>query len=183
MESVYQEIHQDLIDKCKKFDPKAQMNLYKLYYKGMYSVAYRILQNEADAEDAMQEAFIKAFGNLDKYRAEASFGSWLKRIVVNQSLDMLQKNKLVFDDQAEDEQAVEQANYTFAISETIEGVLDAMKTLSKNAQLVLNLFLIEGYDHQEIADLTGSTYGAIRTQYSRARAQLIEQLKVKKNGN
>ena len=89
----------------------------------------------------------------------------------------------MFDEQAEDEQAFEQANYSFAISETIEGVLDAMQSLSKNAQLVLNLFLIEGYDHQEIADLTGCTYGAIRTQYSRARAQLIEQLKVKRNGN
>ena len=86
-------IHQELIDACRQYDRTAQVKIYELYYKAMYNTSYRILNNPAEAEDAMQEAFLEAFRKLDTYKEEASFGSWLKRIVINKSLDMLRKKR------------------------------------------------------------------------------------------
>ena len=93
MDNSYINIHQDLIDACKAGDRKAQFKLYKLYYKAMFNTSLRIVDDTAEAEDIMQESFLDAFRRLDSYTGEGSFGSWLKRIVINKSLDSLRKTK------------------------------------------------------------------------------------------
>ena len=85
--------HLDLIEACKRGDRKAQFELYKLYYTAMFNTALRIVGDPDDAEDIMQEAFLKAFAKLRTYRGEVSFGAWLKRIVVNKALDFLRLKK------------------------------------------------------------------------------------------
>jgi RNA polymerase sigma-70 factor (ECF subfamily) len=166
-----------IIEKCKQGNRQAQTELYRRYYKGMYSVSLRILNNTAEAEDAMQEAFIAAFGQLNTFRGEVSFGSWLKRIVVNRSIDQLRKRKIKYDDlsklansQPNDE---ETNNY-----ETLkpEMVKKAIANLKDNYRVILTLFLIEGYDHDEIAQILKISNGSSRIIYHRAKEQLKNEL-------
>ena len=89
--SQTKQIHHSIIQRCKKNDAKAQMELYKLYCKAMFLVAKRYMKDDLAAEDVMQDAFIKAFKKIDTYKGEVSFGAWLKRIVINQSIDELKK--------------------------------------------------------------------------------------------
>src|SRR6056297_3780126 len=93
-ENIYRNIHQDIIERCKSGEQKAQFQLYKLYYKAMYNTCLRIVNDSLEAEDIMQEAFLKAFEKMKTYKGEVSFGAWLKRIVINHSLDELRKRKL-----------------------------------------------------------------------------------------
>ena len=97
LNTLYKNIHQEIIDECREGSQKAQFQLYKLYYKAMYSVSIRIINDEMEAEDVMQEAFLSAFEKMHTYKGEVSFGAWLKRIVVNRSLDYLKKRKVQFE--------------------------------------------------------------------------------------
>src|SRR6056297_1042691 len=96
-DTLYQNIHQDIIDRCKKGEQKAQFQLYKLYYKAMFNTSFRIVNDRMEAEDIMQEAFLKAFDKINTYSGRVSFGAWLKRIVINHSLDELKKKKIELD--------------------------------------------------------------------------------------
>ncbi len=93
MKTLYENIHQEIIDQCREGSQKAQFQMYKLYYKPMYSICMRIINNETEAEDVMQEAFLSAFRKIDTYKGEVSFGAWLKKIVINRSLDVLKKER------------------------------------------------------------------------------------------
>ena len=99
---MYINIHQPLIDRCLQNDKEAQYNLYKLYYRSMYNTSLRIVNSGDDAEDIMQESFLTAFQKLRFYKGEVSFGIWLKRIVVNRSLDYLRKRKVAFEEVSSD---------------------------------------------------------------------------------
>jgi len=98
VEAAFRNIHQDLIDGCRSGDQKAQFQVYKLYYKAMFNTSLRIVNNDMEAEDVMQEAFLSAFEKINTYSGTVSFGAWLKRIVVNRSLDCLGKRKAIFED-------------------------------------------------------------------------------------
>ena len=169
---------EQIIEKCKKSERAAQSELYKRYYKGMYSVSLRILNNAVEAEDAMQEAFIAAFGQLSTFKGEVTFGAWLKKIVINRSIDLLRKRKIQYDDlsklaQSEYEDDDEQGSYDEI---TPEMVKQAIEKLKDNYRVVLTLFLIEGYDHDEIAQILNITNGTSRTIYHRAKGQLKNEL-------
>ena len=158
MEEKYQNIHQDWIDQCKEGNQKAQFQLYKLYYKSMYSVSLRIVNNEVEAEDIMQESFLKAFKKIDSYKGEVSFGAWLKKIVINRSLDHLKKKKVKFEE-------VNLLSIQFGEeSETydeidVESIKMAIRKLPDNYRTILSLYLIEGYDHEEISQILGIKIG------------------------
>src|SRR5512133_2775785 len=94
----FSNLHQDLIDGCKAGDQKAQFQIYKLYYKAMYNTSLRIVNDTMEAEDIMQESFLSAFEKIETYSGTVSFGAWLKKIVINRSLDALNKRKAVFED-------------------------------------------------------------------------------------
>lgn len=170
--------HQDIINQCRKNNAKAQMQLYKLYCKAMFITANRYLNDSFLAEDAMQEAFIKAFKHIDRYKNEVSFGAWLKRIVINQSIDTLKKKKLELVSMNEETlQVVDDGNWNVDHSVTIEEVKQAMQEIKDKYKLVLSLYLFEGYDHEEIAQILGITSNTSRTHLLRGKRILKEKLK------
>lgn len=166
-----------IIARCKKGERTAQTELYRRYYKGMYSVCLRILKHSAEAEDAMQEAFIAAFRQLGTYKGEVSFGSWLKRIAINRSIDLLRKRKVQYDnvdtmpDQAEEETSTEYMDFS------PEMVKIAIDKLQDNYRVVLTLYLLEGYDHDEIASILNISNGSSRIIYHRAKEKLKATIK------
>lgn len=178
MNTLYKNIHQEIIDRCREGDQKAQFQLYKLYYKSMYSVCLRIVNDDMEAEDVMQEAFLSAFRKMDTYRGEVSFGAWLKKIVVNRSLDVLKKRKVKFEEI--NERTTEMEDYQMPVKELDAKVLkQAIQQLSDGYRIVLSLYLIEGYDHEEISQILGISNSASRTQLLRAKNKLRELLKGK----
>jgi len=136
----------------------------------------RIINNATEAEDVMQEAFLNAFTKLDSYKGEVSFGAWLKRIVINRSLDFLKKRKVKFDEI--NEKTNQLPDYQMEIKEVNMTVIkDAIQKLPDGYRVVLSLFLIEGYDHEEISEILGISNSNSRTQYLRAKNKLRELLK------
>ena len=172
-------IHQELIDACRIGDRKAQFEIYKRYYKAMYNTSLRIVNDSAEAEDIMQESFLDAFQRLDSYTGEGSFGSWLKRIVINRSLDFLRKLKdtISIDEGDFDITDVEEVNIEEEILFRVAEIKLAISQLTEDYRVVLSLFLLEGYDHEEISSILNISNQLSRTRYSRARTKLLDLLK------
>ncbi len=173
----YRDIHHHLIAECKKGNQKAQLEIYKLYYKAMYNSALRILKNQVDAEDVMQDSFLDAFTRMELYREEGSFGAWLKKIVINNALDLIRKQKptneideslLLLTDEEEEDCVENECR--------IEEIKEAMKMIKNEYRIILSLYLFEGYDHEEIASIQNISYGLSRTRYSRAKQSLLKAI-------
>ncbi|HCE58097.1 MAG TPA: RNA polymerase [Prolixibacteraceae bacterium] len=178
MKTLYENIHQEIIDQCREGNQKAQFQLYKLYYKPMYSVCMRIINQPAEAEDVMQEAFLNAFRNMESYKNEVSFGAWLKRIVINRSLDHLKKKRVKLEEISE--KTAQIPDYQMELKEVnMEAIKNAIQQLPDGYRVVLSLYLIEGYDHEEISEILGISNSNSRTQYLRAKNKLRELLKDK----
>jgi RNA polymerase sigma factor (sigma-70 family) len=172
------QLHQTIIDQCKNNSAKAQMQLYNLYAKGMFLVAFRYVKGKCLAEDIMQDAFIKAFKNINSYKNEVAFGAWLKRIVINQSIDTLKKNKLELVAINEEVYKVEdEEDWTIEVNISVDQIVETINTLKEKYRLVLTLYLLEGYDHQEISEILNITENTSRTHLLRGKKQLKEQLK------
>ncbi len=175
----YQNLHQDIIDDCLSGNREAQYELYKLYSKAMYNVAVRITNDEMEAEDVLQESFISAFRNLGSYKGTASFGSWLKRIVVNNAINLVKKKRIDFesvDDYGEFDDRYEQDEARVSPYD-IAKVMKGIEMLPEGYKLVLTLYLIEGYDHKEIGGILGITESTSKSQYNRSKKKLREILK------
>ncbi|MCT4638435.1 MAG: RNA polymerase sigma factor [Bacteroidales bacterium] len=169
--------HQKLIKACKKGNKKAQFEIYKLYYSAMYSTCIRIVKDPVEAEDIMQEAFLKAFNKIDSYKAEVSFGAWLKKIVVNNALDFLKKRKLELSEINENITVFEDDDDTLNDDkETIELIKNKILELPDGYRVILSLYLLEGYDHDEIANILDITSSTSRSQYSRAKKRLLQEI-------
>ena len=170
----------DIIEQCKQNNRKAQLQLYNQYCKGMYIVAFRFVKNEAEAEDIVQEAFINAFSKLEQYNAEVSFGAWLKRIVINKSIDFIKSKKAEFIDLNENNLSIvdasEENEWLVDDSVTYYQAIEAINSLPDKYKYVLMLYLIEGYDHQEIAQILKISEAASRTQLSRGKQKLQKKL-------
>lgn len=170
-------IHEELIARCKAGDRDAHFRLYKLYSKAMYNVGLRITHSEEEAEDVLQEAFINAFRNIDSYRGDATFGAWLKRIVVNKAINAVNRKKHdpIPDDDRWDV-AEEEPVGEYGEGLTVERVKRCIEELPDGYRMVLSLYLLEGYDHQEIAEIMGITESTSKSQLNRAKAKLRELL-------
>jgi RNA polymerase sigma factor (sigma-70 family) len=178
LEQVTLNIHNELIARCKTGDREAHYKLYKLYSKAMYNVGYRITGDRDDAEDVLQESFISAFRNLDNYRGDAAFGAWLKRIVVNKAINVLNKKKhesLPDDDRFDVAEEEVPAEYGDGL--TVERVKRAIGELPDGYRSVLSLYLLEGYDHQEIGEIMGISESTSKSQLNRAKTKLREYLR------
>lgn len=172
------EIESSLIASCLKGKRHAQYSLYHSYCDAMYNVCFRLMGNEGEAEDALQESFVFIFKNLESFRGESSLGAWIKRIVINHCLNQLKKRKLVFEEM--------QGPYDNYISEDgdedehsqfeVDRIRKAIMKLPDGYRQVLTLYLIEGYDHAEIAEILGIQETGSKSQYSRARSRLREIL-------
>ena len=169
-----------LVEQCRAQNPRAQTALYRQYCDGMFVVASRYLKDTAEAEDAMQVAFIKAFKKIEQFKGDVSFGAWLKRIVINTCLDALKKKKIHFEEINEQTLSVEQQeDESWSVDNHITRQLidQAIAKLSPNYKSVVQLFLLEGYDHQEIAQVLEITQNASRTKLHRGKIQLQQHLK------
>ncbi|QQS51288.1 MAG: sigma-70 family RNA polymerase sigma factor [Bacteroidota bacterium] len=178
-ESQHFQQHLELIEACRKNDTKAQIEVYRFYCKAMFNVCLRLVKNSVEAEDLMQEAFISAFEKLDQYRAEVSFGAWLKKIVINKCIDFLKKKKIQFvelDEANRLEEDIEPDNLE-GLTREIEKIKTEINLLPDGYRTVLNLFVFEGYDHDEIAQILGIAASTSRSQYARAKAILYKKLK------
>ena len=178
--AAFRNIHQDLIDGCINGDQKAQFQIYKLYYKAMYNTSLRIVNDTMEAEDIMQESFLSAFEKIDTYSGTVSFGAWLKKIVINRSLDMLNKRKAIFEDIDTHvgirDNSSEDSAQREELDVKIEEVKDAINRLPDGYRVILSLYLLEGYDHDEIAEILNINSSTSRSQLSRAKQKLIGEL-------
>lgn len=171
-----QDINQ-LIERCKNGDTKAQFTIYKSYYIAMYNTAFRIVNDSFEAEDVMQESFLSAFTKLDSFSEQVTFGAWLKKIVINNSITAIKKNnkfetipieKVVVKETSEDFSDDRESN--------VDGILEKLSQLKNNYKVALTLNLIEGYDCEEIAQIMDISYENTRTTISRAKNKLRQLL-------
>ena len=171
--------HLDLVEACKKGDQKAQFELYRLYNTAMYNTCLRIVGDSDDAEDVMQEAFLKAFTKLDSYRGEVSIGAWLKRIMINKALDFLRlkKEQLSLEDAGEVGEIADEPDNSADVVYKAEAIKKAIYDLPEGYRIVLSLILLEGYDHEEVSGILNISNATSRTQFHRAKKKLIELLK------
>jgi RNA polymerase sigma factor (sigma-70 family) len=154
-----------------------------MYYKAMYNTAFRILKNSAEAEDVMQEAFLAAFQKIEEYKGDATFGAWLKRIVINQAIDQIKKKKeTVSLDEAGIRVPADDTteNYLEILAIKIEQIRNGIEKLGDDDRLIISLFLLEGYDHEEISQVLDISHNASRTRYSRAKQRLRDLLSKEK---
>ncbi|MDI1255746.1 MAG: RNA polymerase sigma factor [Flavobacterium sp.] len=170
-----------LISLCREKNRNAQFEVYNRYYKTMYNTAFRIVKESHWAEDIMQESFLKAFTKLDSFKGEVTFGAWLKRIVINDSLDNYKKiNKNVtapIDSVLYKVSDTTQEDYRFDITDLkVQQILETLKSLKDNYRIALTLLYIEGYDQEEICEIMNINAGNCRTLISRAKESLREKL-------
>lgn len=153
------------------------MQVYESYYKAMYNTSYRILKNEFEAEDMMQEAFLTAFTKLNSFKGEVAFGAWLKRIVINKSLTQLKKNSRFDEVKMEviPNYEIEEAEINYRDLDA-KHALTCLNKLKENYRVVLTLNLIEGYDYDEIAQILKYSNENVRTTISRAKKKLKQVL-------
>lgn len=184
IEAAFKNLHQDIIDGCLAGDQKAQFQIYKLYYKAMYNTSLRIVNDSMEAEDIMQEAFLSAFEKISTYSGIVSFGAWLKKIVINRSLDALSRKKVIFEDIEShigiSDNSHEELKRYEEIDMQVEEVKKAIEKLPDGYRIILSLYLLEGYDHDEIAEILSISSSTSRSQLSRAKQKLI--LEIKGNG-
>jgi len=179
------DINKKLVEKARQGDQQAMYRLYKMYLPAMYNTCIRIVSNKFDAEDIIQESFVSAFSKMDGFRGDSSFGAWLKRIVVNKSLNHLRGRKLSYIDY--DNVQIEDTNSEVDDLPDIpmEMIHEGIKSLPEKARVVLNLYLLEGYMHKEIADMLGISESTSKSQYLRAkdllRSILVKQIEITKH--
>jgi RNA polymerase sigma factor (sigma-70 family) len=177
LEQLVRNIHDDLITQCKEGNEHAHFQLYRLYSKAMLNTAFRITGNDDDAKDVLQEAFVSAFRNLSYYRGDSTFGAWLKRIVINKAITALQKRK--FDPIPDNENwdvAEEEDHSQYMEGLSVERVKTCIHQLPDGYRSVLSLYLLEGYDHQEIAEIMNISESTSKSQLNRAKSKLREML-------
>jgi len=171
-------VHKELLEACKKDDFKAQMKVYKLYYKTMFNISLRIVGDRMEAEDIMQESFLTAFNHLKTTDLTMSFGGWMKRIVINRSLDAVKKRHLQFSqvDEIPDTGSMHASTWEEDnnVEEKVSMVKRALEKLPEKYRIVLSLNLFEGYDHDEIGEILGIQPSTSRAQLSRGKQKLLQ---------
>lgn len=182
---------EQLVELCKSGNQSAQLEIYNRYYKAMYNTSLRIVKDSFEAEDIMQEAFLLAFTKLESLKDVNTFGSWLKRIVVNNSIYHYKKsarikevplNDVIY--KIEDNHNGINEDYEFTNVKARE-ILDTMKLLKDSYRISLTLNLIEGYDYEEISEIMNISNANCRTLISRAKDSLRSKLRITlvNNGN
>lgn len=187
MDTLATHIHTELISLCRTGDRQAQHKLYNLYVKSMFNTAYRIVGDHAEASDVVQEAFIEVFTRMDRFREESSFGYWLKQIVTNKAISVLRRSKQQLfsslDELSSSEQSLpihsetagsEQDDTTILLE--VERIKAAIERLPDGYRLVITLYLLEGYDHEEISEILGISEATSRTQFMRGKKRLLQVL-------
>lgn len=170
---------EQLITACKLGNQRAQLEVYNRYYKAMYNASFRVVKDSYKAEDIMQESFLTAFTKLDSLKDVKTFGAWLKRIVINNSILHYNKanNNVPLDDVLyKVEESEESVHRDDLNSIKAKQILSGMEALKDNYRIGLSLYFIEGYDYEEICQIMNISYANCRTMISRAKESLRKQL-------
>jgi RNA polymerase sigma factor (sigma-70 family) len=163
-----------VVRKAGRGDEEARAALYNQYSKGMFSICVRMTGNRADAQDVLQEAFIKAFKNLAQIKDENSFGGWLRRIVVNECIRFTKKNQHWQELQEHHDDKADEDGYNWLEGLSFEKIHEEIKKLPACCREIFNLYVTEDYSHKQIAEALGITESTSKSQYHRAR-QLLKQ--------
>ena len=170
----------ELIERCKRGDALSYKKLYERYARAMYNTCLRIVNNTTEAEDILQESFTEAFKNLHKFEYRTSFGGWLKQICINHSINQLNKRRINWMEidatgayNIADEHVIDENE----IQLKVDLVKKSIMALPDGYRTVLSLYLLEGYDHEEIAEILHVATSTTRTQYIRAKQKLLQYLK------
>lgn len=169
----------DLITRCRKGDIKSYELLYNRYSHAMYHTCLRIVMNAADAEDILQDAFMEAFVSLDKLKDASAFGGWIKRIMINKSVNFVRrhrKNWLNVDDAGLTGLPEEQAFDEREFQEKVDAIVTAMDMLPEKYRMVINLHIFEQLSFEEIASVLGLPSSTVRVQYLRGRQKILYSL-------
>ncbi|WP_298480223.1 RNA polymerase sigma factor [uncultured Maribacter sp.] len=177
METNIQNIHNDLVKKSKTGDRHSQYQLYELYVDAMYNVSFRMVGIKEDAEDVVQDSFIEAFKNLHTYKYQSTFGSWLKRIVINKSINHLKVKRIPITPIENHEFHLQEENIEPIEKIDLHKVKKGIETLPNGYKQIINLYLLEGYDHNEIGEILEISTSTSKSQYHRAKKKLIEIIK------
>lgn len=177
----------EMVSGCVKGDRKSQESLYKMYYGKMMGICMRYADNSDEAKDILQEGFIKVFNSLSKFDFEGSFEGWIKKIMVNTAIDSFRKNKKtikIFDKNVELENLdqTKEDDYDNSVSNNIKTaeLLEAIQKLTPAYKTVFNLYVIDGYSHQQIANELNISVGTSKSNYSKAKQNLQKFLQNKK---
>jgi len=179
--SLTQQNIDTLLAQCGKGNHLAQLEIYNRYQGAMYNVAVRIVKNTAEAEDVMQESFITAFDKLNTFKGDATFGAWLRRIVINNSISQYKKSKRYVELPLENygEEVIDEDGYAEEDYAALKAskVMQTMDELHESYKQILTLHLIEGYDYEEVCDIMQISYANCRTLISRAKESLRNKLR------
>jgi RNA polymerase sigma factor (sigma-70 family) len=171
---------QYLIEMCIKNDRKAQALLYKKFASRLYGTALRYTTNKDDAQEVLQDAFIKIFKNLKNYLGTGSLEGWMKRIVIRTAIEQLRKKHRNIQFEPMQEPELSDWTYSFAFDQlNSEEIMKAMEQMPTGYRMVLNMYAIEGYSHKEIAEELKINEGTSKSQLARARKYLYEYLEEK----
>jgi len=170
----------DLINGCIKGDAQMQRLLYDQFSAKMYGVCLRYAENTEDANDVMQEGFIKVYKSLSKFRAEGSFEGWIRRIFINTSIEHFRKKVKLYNVTEIQENTIEDSELDVLDSLATKDILNIINKLSPGYKQVFNMHVVEGYSHKEIADLLGITEGTSKSQLARAKGVLKKMIEAEK---
>jgi RNA polymerase sigma factor (sigma-70 family) len=173
---------QELVRRCLRRDDRAQMRLYRKYVQAMYNTVVRMVANKMDAEDIIQEVFVKVFQKLSEFRGESTLGAWIKRITVNTTLNFIRQRKEIkfMENEEWDRSDLLQEEKKIDPEFSMKQVHHAIKKLPDGCRVVLNLYLLEGYQHQEIASILKITESTSKTQYRRGKQLLAKKLRMQR---
>ena len=176
----YGSTHREIVEKCMRGDRKAQFDLYRLYSQAMYNICLRMVNDDLDAEDLLQQSFVDVFTKMNSFRYESSIGAWIKRIVVNNCINFLKKRRLQI--QSLDDSFLQVADDLplDRYSINVDAINGAIRKLPDGYRVVFSLYLFEGYDHQEIGSILGITEATSKSQFSRAKKKLRDLLEGQK---
>lgn len=166
--------HRRLVKECLKGKAQAQRELYELFAETMLGVCYRYTRSVRDAEDVLQEGFVKVFRHLDQYKHEGELGAWIRRIMVNTALNFLKRNRKYQEEMFFTEEYLHPVTDDDpAVRMNAKEIADLIRQLPQGYQVIFNLYAVEGYSHVEIGEMLGISDGTSRSQYARARNLLI----------
>jgi RNA polymerase sigma factor (sigma-70 family) len=167
---------QDLVTGCKTGSRKAQELLYKHFAGKMLAVCMRYAVDKMEAEDMLQNGFVRVFQKINDYRGEGAFEGWVRRIVVHSSIEYYRKHHKMMQVEIDDTTPGQSANAAAVANLDAKDLMALIQKLSPGYRMVFNLYAIEGYSHKEIGEIMGISEGASKSQLSRARAILKEQV-------
>lgn len=165
-----------LLENCIAGDRKSQKELYEMYSSKMFAVCLRYSKNQMDAEDILQDGFVKLFNNLHRFRGEGSFDGWVRRIFVNTAIEHIRRKNLSTTVGEGLENTIVDKHRNALDNLYEKDILATSKTLSDGYRTVFNLYAVEGFSHKEIASQLGITESTSKSQFSRAKAILRTML-------